>query len=63
MRFPPQELYDLEKDPKEQTNLAEVAEFQETKRGLSRQVDAWMAKTADHGIGSELEVLRRYPAK
>ncbi len=63
MRLPPEELYDLEKDPQEQTNLAEAAEYQETKRDLSRQVDVWMAKTADHGIESELEVLRRYPAK
>lgn len=61
IHLPPEELYDLRIDPREQINLATNPEFQELKLRLSDKVDAWMKKTNDLGMESELEALRTHP--
>jgi len=63
VRLPFEELYDLAADPEERANLAADPRFAAVKRELSDKVDAWMAYCRDEGIESELESLRRYPAK
>jgi len=60
---PYEELYDLEADPAERSNLADASELGDLKRSLSAKVDAWMKATDDEGIESELEALRRYPVE
>ena len=47
---PVEELYDLEADPHETTNLAEAPEHQETLTGLRETLYAWMADTGDPGL-------------
>lgn len=61
--FPAEELFDLENDPTEQKNLADVSEFQAIKNELSKKVDVWMKKIGDKGIESELAALEKYPPK
>lgn len=63
IRLPFEELYDLASDPEEQTNLADDPGHAAIRRELSDTVDAWMADCGDKGIESELDVLRKYPAK
>ncbi|MCA9136235.1 MAG: DUF1080 domain-containing protein, partial [Planctomycetales bacterium] len=41
------ELYDLEKDPDEIVNLADVPEMQDIRRQLSESLDQWMIATDD----------------
>lgn len=43
-----EELYDLEKDPKEINNLAKSPEHQETLRDFRRKCDELIAKNSDH---------------
>jgi arylsulfatase A-like enzyme len=44
---PAEELYDLKKDPAQLRNVAEQPEYAAPKRGLSRQLAAWMKETGD----------------
>lgn len=46
---PPEELYDLENDPYEMKNLAEMQEFKVIKINLSKSLDEWMLQTKDDG--------------
>lgn len=63
IRLPAEELYDIQVDPREQTNLASDPDLQAVKQRLSKQVDIWMKKTNDQAIESELATLRRYPER
>ncbi len=58
---PVEELYDLDADPYETTNLAEQPEHQETLTRLRETLYAWMADTGDPGLVPEpiLEELGR----
>lgn len=58
--FPPEELFDLQADPNETTNLADDRQHAGVKAQLSDQVDEWMRRTDDRGIASEIAALRRY---
>ena len=46
---PKEELYDLEKDPYEMTNLAGLEEYKATVTKLGSVLDQWMEKTNDDG--------------
>jgi uncharacterized sulfatase len=59
----PAELYDLETDPFETTNLADQAEFAEVRKRLARQLDAWMTQQGDRGMRTEQEALSRQPRR
>jgi len=63
---PPEELYDLDKDPYEINNLAGDPEFSEVLSGLRDTLYKWMAETNDPGLIPEpyLEELgKRYGNK
>jgi arylsulfatase A-like enzyme len=47
---PEEELYDLEHDPHEIHNLADVSEHQATRDRLSAVLDEWIADTRDKGL-------------
>jgi hypothetical protein len=47
-------------EPGEQNNLANLPEFSRIQRDLSHKTDTWMVETNDHGIQSEIEILKRY---
>lgn len=59
-RFPAEELYNIQADPQERHNLAGQSQYDAVRRQLSRRVDAWMRKTNDRGMASEMDALRRY---
>jgi arylsulfatase A-like enzyme len=61
--FAAEELFDLQSDPQELDNLAESPELAQIKEQLSQKMDIWMQAMNDKGVESELEALRRYPAK
>ena len=44
---PPEELYDMDKDPGQLLNLAEDASHCDIRKDLAARVDAWMAETGD----------------
>ncbi len=44
---PPEELFDLEKDPHEQNNLAESDEHADVKKDLIKRLHAWRERTDD----------------
>jgi N-sulfoglucosamine sulfohydrolase len=46
---PKEELYDLENDPWEMNNLADVTDYMKTLNKLSQVLDEWMKKTNDDG--------------
>jgi N-sulfoglucosamine sulfohydrolase len=46
---PKEELYDLENDPWEMNNLADVTDYMKTLNKLSQVLDDWMKKTNDDG--------------
>ncbi|PHN02808.1 sulfatase-like hydrolase/transferase [Flavilitoribacter nigricans] len=56
---PIEELYDLQEDPAELRNLADVAELQETKTELSGQLHQWMLDHRDLGLLTEAEYMIR----
>ena len=58
-RRPAVELYDLESDPLEQTNLAEQVSMAAVKARLGKQLDAWMASQGDQGLPTELKAKSR----
>ncbi len=53
----PWELYDLTKDPKELTNVAQDSSYDDIKQQLSSQLLRWMNVTADPWICSPIGVL------
>lgn len=61
--YPAEELFDLSTDPEEKNNLAENPDLVTVKKQLIQDMDQWMKAMNDKGIESELETLRRYPAK
>jgi len=61
--FPYEQLFDLSIDPGETANLASEPRLQAIKQAMSAKVDAWMARMGDQGVESELQTLKKYPAK
>ena len=53
---PEVELYDLEKDPYELTNLAGVSKYRKVIRRLESQLSQWMKKQGDLGHDTEMTV-------
>ena len=51
LKRPPEELYDLSKDPHQVNNIAAVETYSETKRELAGQLASWMKDTADPRAG------------
>ncbi len=52
---PSEELYNIDQDPNEWRNLAEVPEYAAAKNQLRAELLKWMEKTGDKGQQSELE--------
>lgn len=50
---PPEELYDLHRDPHELNNLAADPAHESTRSNLCRQLDQWMTATKDQGLVGE----------
>lgn len=55
---PYEELYDLEKDPYETTNLASKVEFQNIKKELSLALKSWMVSQNDFLITHKMPLLK-----
>jgi arylsulfatase A-like enzyme len=53
------ELYDLEADPWELTNVAAKPEHEATLARLRTQLDAWMRQQGDEGDATERRALER----
>jgi arylsulfatase A-like enzyme len=58
---PAEELYDARKDPYELTNLANRAEYAETKKKLRMELDDWMRETKDPRAAGEDARWDHYP--
>ena len=56
------ELYDLNQDPYEMTNLAEVAEHAPKTAELKQHLEAWMEQQGDEGAATERAALDRMAA-
>jgi len=56
---PAEELYDLQQDPQELTNLADAADYQSVKQDLHNQLNEWMVEKKDIGLLYETEMLLR----
>jgi N-sulfoglucosamine sulfohydrolase len=58
---PPEELYDLEKDPFEINNLAqaESAELQKVRQEMSAALDTWIVETKDLGAVPEKALIKQ----
>ena len=56
---PPEELYDLSKDPYELNNLAEEEIYSKLKDRLREQLQDWMASQGDQGQATELAARRK----
>ncbi|MEM9675596.1 MAG: sulfatase-like hydrolase/transferase [Bacteroidota bacterium] len=56
---PAEELYDLQQDPQELTNLADVTDYQSIKQDLHNQLNEWMVDEKDIGLLYETEMLLR----
>ena len=56
---PPEELYDLSKDPYELNNLAEEKTNSKVKDRLKKQLQNWMASQGDQGQATELAARRK----
>jgi arylsulfatase A-like enzyme len=56
-----EELYDLEHDPGERTNLASDGEYSEVANGLRSKLDAWMWETNDPLLTIEQGAVIPYP--
>ncbi|MBK1879180.1 sulfatase family protein [Pelagicoccus mobilis] len=56
---PKEELYDLQKDPHEQNNLANNPEYAETLKALRQQTQTWIEKSGDtlEQHGKPMEIL------
>lgn len=62
-RRPAEELYDLEADPLETTNLAGDPGLAEVQGRLSAALDDWMRQQGDEGMATELEALEHQTDK
>ena len=51
---PGEELYDLENDPLEQTNIASDPKWKDTLKRLGKELDQWMAQQGDKGMETEM---------
>ncbi len=60
-RRPAEELYDLQSDPYEQTNLAANPDLAPVKARLARELDGWMTQQRDEGLATELRAPSRQP--
>jgi uncharacterized sulfatase len=60
-RRPAEELYDLQADPLETTNLAGKPALAAVQAKLSRELDAWMEQQGDKGMATELVAESRQP--
>lgn len=58
---PAEELYDMEQDPFEMSNLAENPRFEGIKARLSRELNQWMTQQGDRGLETELKAMSRQP--
>jgi N-sulfoglucosamine sulfohydrolase len=56
---PPEELYDLERDPHEIQNLAASAKHREKLNELRGALDRWIVETGDMGAIAETELIAR----
>ncbi len=57
----PEELYDLEKDPFETTNLIGVESYQATHAELKKQLESWMADSKDRGLDQDsAEIIEHF---
>jgi N-sulfoglucosamine sulfohydrolase len=56
---PPEELYDLERDPHEINNLAESPKHREKLNELRAALDKWIIETGDMGAIAETELIAR----
>ncbi len=56
---PPEELYDLENDPYELSNLAMQEGYEEILQSLRIQCSEWVQKIGDTGLPPEAELLNR----
>jgi N-sulfoglucosamine sulfohydrolase len=56
---PPEELYDIRKDPYQLHNLATDSRFANIKKNLGKQLDAFMTQQGDKGVATEMEALTR----
>ena len=54
---PTEELYDLEVDPNELTNLAESDAYQRTLKEMRSRLDTWMVESNDMGREPESEAM------
>jgi len=55
MRRPPEQLYTMDTDPHEMTNLIDEPAHAEAKRRLSAELDRWMAQQGDPGAAIDTE--------
>lgn len=58
---PADELYDLRKDPNQQTNVADNPTYRTTRETLNRQLLAWRQRTSDPRLTSAGDVIDTYP--
>ena len=58
-RRPEFEFFDLEADPHEMTNLAELAEHRERTAAMLERLQAWMRDQGDLGLQTEIEAPAR----
>ncbi len=56
---PEEELYDIQKDPHELSNLADKAEYAPVKAQLRAELDRWMRQQGDEGVTTELRAIER----
>ncbi|MGV3503685.1 MAG: sulfatase [Adhaeribacter sp.] len=60
---PAEELYDVEKDPYQLTNLAGQPALQAVQKELKAQLAAWMQQQGDLGLETEMQAFARMPGK
>lgn len=60
---PAEELYDVEKDPYQLSNLAGQAALQAVQQELKAQLAAWMQQQGDKGLETEMLAYTRIPKK
>ncbi|MGV3538866.1 MAG: sulfatase [Rufibacter sp.] len=58
---PAEELYDVEKDPYQLTNLAGNASLKKVQDNLRTQLAAFMKQQGDQGVATEMKALTRQP--
>lgn len=60
---PPEELYDLEKDPYELNNIINKKGVSDIVVELKSELQSWMEQQGDFGLESELQVEKKLPKK